>query len=345
MKRILTVSLAALLLILSVQPVAAASGFSLYQGEISGNYLGNALLGEIFKNMRIDAVFSEENQTYRLSGTAEAKSAEYEIPYGKDGPFVGSSTGTGKLWGTYDPLTGGFGGFIQFDEVFNGTRKDETLTSNVFTMGAHFTGLANYGDINVDLAFAGGVGTDGTNQSVSFSVTFAVQGTLPFTQEPTDEPEETESTFTGNAKLKAVYAAERSGLVALADDSGLCVDALNGDPGVYTANWAGPDRDWSMAMRLVEEKLQALGANTPEKRRANFNCTLCVAWPHGEVQFFEGRVYGHLTWPPRGTRGFGYDPMFVPDGETQTFGEMDPARKTLMSHRGRAFGRLVDALL
>ena len=171
-------------------------------------------------------------------------------------------------------------------------------------------------------------------------VTAVSAGSLGF-----DEPEETESTFTGNAKLKAVYAAERSGLVALADDSGLCVDALNGDPGVYTANWAGPERDWAMAMRLVEEKLQALGAATPEKRRANFNCTLCVAWPHGEVQFFEGRVYGHLTWPPRGTRGFGYDPMFVPDGETQSFGEMDPARKTLMSHRGRAFGKLVDALL
>ena len=160
-----------------------------------------------------------------------------------------------------------------------------------------------------------------------------------------DEPEETESTFTGNAKLKAVYAAERSGLVALADDSGLCVDALNGDPGVYTANWAGPDRDWSMAMRVVEEKLQALGATTPEKRKANFNCTLCVAWPNGEVHFYEGRVHGHLTWPPRGTRGFGYDPMFIPDGETETFGEMEPAKKTLMSHRGRAVERLVDALL
>ena len=160
-----------------------------------------------------------------------------------------------------------------------------------------------------------------------------------------DEPEETETTFTGNAKLKAVYASEHSGLAALADDSGLCVDALNGDPGVYTANWAGPDRDWAMAMRLVEEKLQALGATSPEKRRANFNCTLCLAWPNGEVQFFEGRVPGTLTWPPRGTRGFGYDPMFVPDGESETFGEMDPARKTLMSHRGRAFERLVDALL
>ena len=160
-----------------------------------------------------------------------------------------------------------------------------------------------------------------------------------------DEPEETEATFTGNAKLKAVYSAERSGLVALADDSGLCVDALNGDPGVYTANWAGPNRDWTMAMRLVEEKLHALGATTPEKRKANFNCTLCVAWPIGEVQFFESRVYGTLTWPPRGARGFGYDPMFVPDGETETFGEMDPAKKTLMSHRGRAFERLVDALL
>ena len=118
-------------------------------------------------------------------------------------------------------------------------------------------------------------------------VTAVSAGSLGF-----DEPEETETTFTGNAKLKAVYAAERSGLVALADDSGLCVDALNGDPGVYTANWAGPERDWAMAMRLVEEKLQALGATTPEKRRANFNCTLCVAWPDGEVQFFEGRVYG-----------------------------------------------------
>ena len=160
-----------------------------------------------------------------------------------------------------------------------------------------------------------------------------------------DEPEETEATFTGNAKLKAVYSAERSGLVALADDSGLCVDTLNGEPGVYTANWAGPDRDWSMAMRLVEEKLQALGAVTPDKRRANFNCTLCVAWPNGEAHFFEGRVPGTLTWPPRGLRGFGYDPMFVPDGETETFGEMDPAKKTLMSHRGRAFERLVDALL
>ena len=160
-----------------------------------------------------------------------------------------------------------------------------------------------------------------------------------------DEPEETESTFTGNAKLKAVYAAKRSGLAALADDSGLCVDALNGDPGVYTANWAGPKRDWAMAMRLVEEKLQALGAATPGQRKANFNCTLCVAWPNGEAHFFEGRVPGTLTWPPRGLRGFGYDPMFIPDGETETFGEMDPAKKTGMSHRGRAFGKLVDALL
>ena len=160
-----------------------------------------------------------------------------------------------------------------------------------------------------------------------------------------DEPEETEATFTGNARLKAVHAARRSDLAALADDSGLCVDALNGAPGVYTANWAGPARDWAMAMRLVEEKLQALGALTPEKRKAHFNCTLCVAWPSGEVHFFEGSVQGTLTWQPRGRLGFGYDPMFVPDGERETFGEMDPAKKAILSHRGRAFERLADALL
>ena len=171
-------------------------------------------------------------------------------------------------------------------------------------------------------------------------VTAVSAGSLGF-----DEPEETESTFTGNAKLKAVYAAQRSGLVALADDSGLCVEALGGDPGVYTANWAGPTRDWSMAMRLVEEKLHAKGATMPSQRKAYFNCTLCLAWPDGTVEFYEGQSHGTLIWPPRGARGFGYDPMFVPDGETETFGEMDPAKKTLMSHRGRAFEKLVDALL
>ncbi len=169
-----------------------------------------------------------------------------------------------------------------------------------------------------------------------YGVTAVSAGSLGF-----DEPAETGTTFEGNAKLKAVYSAERSGLVALADDSGLCVEALNGEPGVYTADWAGPKRDWAMAMRLVEEKLQAIKA----ARAAYFSCTLCVAWPDGDARFFEGRVHGSLTWPPRGTRGFGYDPMFVPDGETETFGEMEPVRKTLMSHRGRAFEKLVNALL
>jgi XTP/dITP diphosphohydrolase len=169
-----------------------------------------------------------------------------------------------------------------------------------------------------------------------YGVTAVSAGSLGF-----DEPAETEATFEGNARLKAAYAAQRSGLPALADDSGLCVEALDGAPGVYTADWAGPTRDWAMAMRLVEEKLQAIkGA-----RAAYFSCTLCVAWPDGDALFFEGRVHGSLTWPPRGTRGFGYDPMFVPDGETETFGEMEPARKTLISHRGRAFEKLFDALL
>ena len=158
------------------------------------------------------------------------------------------------------------------------------------------------------------------------------------------EPEETESTFAGNARIKAIHACKAAGLIALSDDSGLCVDALNGDPGVYTADWAGPSRDWAQAMRLVEEKLQAAGAMTPAQRRAAFVCTLCVVWPDGEERLYEGRCPGHLVWPPRGTLGHGYDPVFAADGESQTFAELDPAHKNRISHRARALEKLVRDL-
>jgi XTP/dITP diphosphohydrolase len=150
------------------------------------------------------------------------------------------------------------------------------------------------------------------------------------------EPAETENTFRGNARIKALSAMQASHMIAMSDDSGLCVDALNGDPGVYTADWAGPNRDWSMAMRLVEEKLQAAGATTPSQRKAAFKCTLCVIWPDGTERFYEGSAPGHLVWPPRGVLGHGYDPVFMPDGESVTFGEMQHARKNLISHRARA---------
>jgi XTP/dITP diphosphohydrolase len=150
------------------------------------------------------------------------------------------------------------------------------------------------------------------------------------------EPDETENTFVGNARIKAQAAMQATGLVALADDSGLCVDALDGAPGVYTADWAGPTRDWNMAMRLVEEKLQAGGATTPELRRASFMCTICVLLPDGTERIYVGQAPGHLVWPPRGFIGHGYDPVFMPDGTTQTFGEMSHAAKNLISHRGRA---------
>jgi XTP/dITP diphosphohydrolase len=149
-------------------------------------------------------------------------------------------------------------------------------------------------------------------------------------------PAETENTFKGNARIKALSAMQASGMIAMADDSGLCVDALHGDPGVYTADWAGPARDWSMAMRLVEEKLQAAGATTPEERRGAFMCTLCVIWPDSTERFYEGRAPGHLVWPPRGQLGHGYDPVFMPEGENVTFGEMQHARKNKISHRARA---------
>ena len=158
-----------------------------------------------------------------------------------------------------------------------------------------------------------------------------------------DEPEETETTFIGNAKLKALAAATVSGLPALSDDSGLAVTALDGDPGLYSARWAGPDRDFNLAMQKVEDKLQEKGATTPRERHAQFVCALCLAWPDQHTECFEGRIDGSLVWPPRGDKGFGYDPVFVLDGHDITFGEMDPAKKHDLSHRAVAFAQLVEA--
>lgn len=159
------------------------------------------------------------------------------------------------------------------------------------------------------------------------------------------EPEETETTFAGNARLKAVAAAEGSGLPALSDDSGLEVEALGGRPGVYSARWAGPDKDFDVAMKRVADELEAAGAWSEDGPRANFTCALCLAWPDGEAHIFEGKVFGRLVYPPRGTKGFGYDPMFLPDGENLTFGEMDTLKKHAISHRARAFALFVDACL
>jgi XTP/dITP diphosphohydrolase len=158
------------------------------------------------------------------------------------------------------------------------------------------------------------------------------------------EPVESEDSFAGNALIKARHAAAGSGLPALADDSGLCVEALGGEPGVHTADWAetGTGRDWRLAMGKVEMRLSGLGPTA--SRRAYFHCTLAVVWPDGTERMFEGRVTGRVVWPPRGDRGFGYDPMFVADGETLTFGEMEPAAKHAISHRARAFAKLVAAL-
>ncbi|GGD94005.1 non-canonical purine NTP pyrophosphatase [Tsuneonella deserti] len=160
------------------------------------------------------------------------------------------------------------------------------------------------------------------------------------------EPAETGTTFAQNAMIKARAAAEASGLTALADDSGLSVTALDGRPGVYTADWAerqwfegDPGRDWYMAMGKVEGMLQAQGSDAP--RDAWFTCVLAIAWPDGESALYEGRVDGTLTWPPRGTLGFGYDPVFVPEGRDVTFAELDPEEKHRISHRADAFARLV----
>lgn len=155
------------------------------------------------------------------------------------------------------------------------------------------------------------------------------------------EPEETGTTFVMNAELKARAAADLSGLPALADDSGLCVDALGGDPGIFSARWGGENKDFGHAMRLVEDKLAAL-PDAP--RTAHFVCALALAWPDGHVEWFEGRVDGTLVWPPRGDKGHGYDPVFRPDGHDVTFGEMDEPAKNAISHRGDAFRQLVAAV-
>jgi XTP/dITP diphosphohydrolase len=158
------------------------------------------------------------------------------------------------------------------------------------------------------------------------------------------EPEETGTSFVDNADLKARLAADLSGLPALADDSGLCVDALEGRPGIHSARWAGPHRDFRIGMERIWEEVLAKG---PEAGRdAHFVCALAVAWPNdGQCENFEGRVYGQLAWPPRGDNGFGYDPMFQPIGHDLTFGEMEPAAKHAMSHRADAFRKLVAALV
>lgn len=157
-----------------------------------------------------------------------------------------------------------------------------------------------------------------------------------------DEPKETEFTFAGNALIKARAACDATGAPALSDDSGLSVDALGGQPGVFTADWAGQPRDFYRAMEKVEAALNDIDA---DDRSAQFNCCLAVVWPSGDEIVFEGIVRGHLVWPPRGKRGFGFDPVFVADGETETFGEMDPAKKHAMSHRADAFAKLKAALL
>jgi len=152
------------------------------------------------------------------------------------------------------------------------------------------------------------------------------------------EPEETGDSFIANAELKALAAATASGLPALADDSGFCVAALDGDPGIYSARWAGPSKDFSVAMQAVQEKAVETGS---EDRGAWFTCALSLAWPDGHTETVEGHVHGEWVWPPRGDNGFGYDPMFVPEGQTLTFGEADSDWKHSVSHRAIAYAKLV----
>lgn len=170
------------------------------------------------------------------------------------------------------------------------------------------------------------------------------------------EPDETGTTFEENAYIKAHAAASATGLPALADDSGLCVDALDGAPGVHTADWAKlPDgkRDFGIAMRKVEDRFQELGAANPEDRTGRFVSVICLAWPDGHAEYFRGEVAGTLIWPPRGTQGFGYDPVFIPEGHARTFGEMSaeekhgwkPGQPTALSHRARAFQKFARACL
>jgi XTP/dITP diphosphohydrolase len=152
------------------------------------------------------------------------------------------------------------------------------------------------------------------------------------------EPDETAPDFAGNARIKALAAATAIGLPAFSDDSGFCAAALGGEPGVLSARWAGPRRDFAKAMALVNER-----ASASADRRAWFVAALCIAWPDGHTETFVGRVDGMMVWPPRGDKGFGYDPMFVPEGANQTCGEMDPARKHAISHRARAFAQVMKS--
>ena len=166
------------------------------------------------------------------------------------------------------------------------------------------------------------------------------------------EPEETGTSFAANARLKAEAAARGAGLPALADDSGLCVDALDGAPGLYSARWAGPGKDFAGAMARIEALLAERGAATPEARRAHFTAALALAWPDGRIEAVEGRVDGTIVHPPRGTSGFGYDPVFLPDGYDRSFGEMSAEEKhglpadggRALSHRARAFQDLAARL-
>jgi len=166
------------------------------------------------------------------------------------------------------------------------------------------------------------------------------------------EPDETGASFHDNARIKAIAAAAASNGPAFSDDSGLVVDALDGAPGIHSARWAGPGKDFGAAMRRVDQLLRERGATRPEQRTAHFVSALCVAWPDGHIEEFEARVDGTLVWPPRGTLGFGYDPMFLPDGHARTFGEMPaeekhglPPRGKGLSHRARAFRKLAEACL
>ena len=166
------------------------------------------------------------------------------------------------------------------------------------------------------------------------------------------EPEETGTTFAENARIKAVAAARASGKPAFADDSGLVVDALGGEPGIHSARWAGPDKDFRAAMNRIQTLLIERGAKTPEQRRAHFIAALCLVWPDGHVEDFEGHVDGVAVWPPRGDKGFGYDPLFRPDGFDITFGQMSadekrglPPQGRALSHRARAFMKLAETCL
>jgi XTP/dITP diphosphohydrolase len=166
------------------------------------------------------------------------------------------------------------------------------------------------------------------------------------------EPDETGVTFRANARIKAEAAAKASKRPAFADDSGLTVDALNGDPGIYSARWAGPDKDFRLAMNKIQSLLVERGAKSAEQRRGHFVSALCVAWPDGHAEEFEATIDGTIVWPPRGTQGFGYDPLFKPDGHDRTFGEMPaeekhglPPHGRGLSHRARAFLKLAEACL